>query len=201
MSGNIEQRTQKKFDRLALLFGILDRFESRKMEVLREKLLSNLKGKILEVAVGSGKNLSIYNKDAEVTAIDLSQKMLYVAAKKKKGTLLQMNAEKLEFPHSTFDYVVSFLTLCAIPNPGRALNEMKRVLKKSGTIILVEHGLSNHGFISFIQKMLDPLWKITIGCSLKKNIAKYIKEAKLKVIKNKKVMAKDVFQYYICKPR
>jgi len=82
----------------------------------RKEALSNLKGKVLEVGVGTGRNLKFYSSHCSVTGIDYSEKMLEKASKKARGmtnvTLFLMDAERLGFPDNNFDYVVTTFILC-----------------------------------------------------------------------------------------
>jgi ubiquinone/menaquinone biosynthesis C-methylase UbiE len=85
---------------------------------------------------------------SDITAVDLSPNMLEVArANANKHTLtvnlVVMDAEHLEFPDGSFDTVVSTLSTCTFPDPVKVLQEMKRVCRPNGLILLLEHGHSN----------------------------------------------------------
>lgn len=115
---------------------------------LRKKLLSKASGKILDVACGTGQNFSSFPPNSQITAVDLSPRMLELARENANGlnlnpNLVTMDAENLEFPDSSFDTVVSALSTCTFPNPVKALQEMKRVCRPNGLILLLEHGHSN----------------------------------------------------------
>ena len=115
---------------------------------LRKNLLSKANGKILEVACGTGQNLPLFAPNSKITAVDLSPKMLEIARENatKHGlnvNLFVMDVEKLEFPDGSFDTVVSTLSTCTFPNPIKALQEMKRVCRPGGLLLLLEHGHSD----------------------------------------------------------
>ncbi len=123
---------------------------------LRKKLLSKATGKILEVACGTRQNFPLFKPNSEITAIDLSPKMLEIARENAikhglKVNLAVMDAEKLEFPDGNFDTVVSTLSTCTFPNPVKALQEIKRVCRPDGLILLLEHGHSNLPWLARFQ--------------------------------------------------
>lgn len=158
---------------------------------LRKKLLKNLKGNILEIAVGSGRNLKYYGKNCKITAIDLSPKMLEIAKKRAQKLNIEAdfhigNAEELKFKREKFDYVIDSLGLCTFPNPIKALKEMKRVCKKNGRIILLEHGVSSNKFFSKLQHKRERKQKKKFECALTRNHEELVKKAGLKIESIKK---------------
>src|SRR5690242_12706882 len=115
---------------------------------LRHDLVSQTKGRVLEVAVGTGQNLRYYRSGCEIIGVDVSCEMLKVA--RERGTKLSVNvqlaladAEALPFRNRCFDTVASSLSTCTFPNPANALQEMARVSKPSSQIVLLEHGRSD----------------------------------------------------------
>ncbi len=119
---------------------------------LRQRLLQRASGKVLEIGVGTGKNLPYYPRTCRITAVDLSPAMLQVARKRAMRLSLDvdflvMDAEALAFPDQSFDTVVDSLSLCTIPDPVVALREMARVCRAEGHILLVEHGRSSHEWL------------------------------------------------------
>ncbi|MER7283080.1 class I SAM-dependent methyltransferase [Dactylosporangium sp. NPDC000244] len=110
----------------------------------REWLTARARGRVLEVAVGTGLNLPLYPADTTVTGVELSPAMLAIARERAAGLdrtvhLLRGNAEALPFATGTFDTVVCGLSLCGIPRPGAAIAEMLRVLVGGGRLLLVDH--------------------------------------------------------------
>ncbi len=119
---------------------------------LRQQLLQQASGRVLEISVGTGKNLAYYPRTCHITAVDLSPEMLRFAQKlamrlRLDVDFLVMDAEALAFPDQSFDTVVDSLSLCTIPDPVVALREMSRVCRRDGSILLVEHGRSSHEWL------------------------------------------------------
>lgn len=110
----------------------------------REWIGARAHGRVLEVAVGTGRNLEFYASDAVVTGLDLSPAMLAVAAARasrldRDVRLHEGDAAHLPFDDATFDTVVCALSLCSIPDPRRAIGEMRRVLEPGGSLLLLDH--------------------------------------------------------------
>ncbi len=101
-------------------------------------------GDVLEVAVGTGRNLSFYPDGARLTGVDWSPAMLGLARERaaalgREADLRQGDAQALDFPDESFDTVLCALGLCAIPDDRRAVTEMARVLRPGGRLLLVDH--------------------------------------------------------------
>lgn len=152
----------------------------------RKKLASKSKGRVLEVGIGTGRNLPFYPAACEITGVDISEKMveegrIFALNLGIAINLLVMDAENLGFNDNTFDTVLCTLSLCTIPDPIRALSEMKRVCKSEGKILFLEHVRSYNSFLSKVQDWLTPLNVRKIGCHLNRDTLENTKKAGLKV--------------------
>jgi ubiquinone/menaquinone biosynthesis C-methylase UbiE len=110
----------------------------------REWLGERARGRVLEVAVGTGRNLPHYPADVTVTGIELSPAMLAIARQRATNlgrdvTLREADAEHLPFDDASFDTVICALALCTIPSPAAAIGEMRRVLAPGGRLLLLDH--------------------------------------------------------------
>jgi ubiquinone/menaquinone biosynthesis C-methylase UbiE len=126
----------------------------------RQWACSQASGDVLEVAVGTGLNLDTYPPDVRLTGLDLSEQMLDIARTRaaelgRNVELRQGNAQSLPFGDATFDTVVCTFGLCAIPDMDAALDEMTRVLKPAGRLILVDHVASSSRVARGIQRALE----------------------------------------------
>jgi ubiquinone/menaquinone biosynthesis C-methylase UbiE len=120
------------------------------------------RGRVLEIAAGTGRNLPFYPPGVAVTALDLSAEMLALAHRRAaerqlEPELREGDAQALEFEDESFDAVVCTLGLCTIPDPGRALAEALRVLRPGGLILLLEHVGSDRLPVRALQRLLDPV--------------------------------------------
>lgn len=119
-------------------------------------------GRVLEVAIGTGRNLGCYPPEVDLVGIDVSPKMLDVARTRANGLsrrveLQVADAQSLPFEEATFDMVVATLTLCSIPQDRRALAEVARVLRPGGRLVLLDHVASPVRAVRAVQRVLDPL--------------------------------------------
>lgn len=128
----------------------------------RAWVCSRAQGDVLELAVGTGRNLPLYRPDVRLTGIDLSPAMLARARERarelgREADLRLGDAQALEFPDASFDTVVVTLGLCSIPDPRRAVREAKRVLRPGGRFLLLEHVRSPTLPVRVTQAVLDPV--------------------------------------------
>ena len=158
----------------------------------RKQLMSKAYGKILDVACGTGLNFPMFSATSEITAVDLSPRMLQIAQEKANTLSLNvqvrvMDAEKLEFPDGSFDTVTSSLSTCTFPDPIQALREMKRVCRAEGLILLLEHG---HSSISWLANYQDrhvlEHYQQNAGCRWNQDPIDLVKTAGLQVIDYKR---------------
>jgi ubiquinone/menaquinone biosynthesis C-methylase UbiE len=121
---------------------------------------SQAHGDVLEVAVGTGLNLHAYPPDVRLTGIDLSEGMLALARARARDLgrdveLRQGDAHALPFTDAVFDTVVCTFGLCAIPDIDAALDEMTRVLRPDGKLILVDHVASSSRIARGVQRAYE----------------------------------------------
>jgi ubiquinone/menaquinone biosynthesis C-methylase UbiE len=119
-------------------------FEKRLFTGGREWLTERARGQVLEVAIGTGRNLPHYPAGLTITGVELSPAMLAIARKRaadlgRDADLREGDAEHLPFGDASFDTVVCALSLCTIPDPVAALGEMRRVLRPGGRLLLLDH--------------------------------------------------------------
>jgi len=177
----------EKYDRFAPWYdwveGVL---ELLGVSRLRQRLMRRASGRVLEVAVGTGKNLRYYERDCRITAIDMSGEMLEIARKRAAKlamnvSFLLANGEALPFPEKSFDTVVSSLTTCTFPNPVSALREMARVCKSAGEILLLEHGRSDREWLGRWQDRRADRYAKQLGCHWNREPVEIVHEAGLTI--------------------
>lgn len=139
----------------------------------RKQLFGSLTGDILEVGVGTGRNLGSYGPQANVTACDIEPQLVAMAwsrAAQQRMPVLVADAQRLPFGTGHFRYVTAALVFCSIPYPTRALREIARVLQADGRLILLEHTITDHRVSDALLDLLAPSWKtFTGGCVINRD--------------------------------
>lgn len=174
------EKIRKKYNRAARFYDILE--TPMEMMALREwriDLMKGLEGNILEIGVGTGKNIEYYPDDISITAIDFSEGMLQKAREKaekynKNVTLIQMDAQDMKFPDNTFDTIFTTCVYCSVPDPVKGLKEMRRVCKPNGKIIMIEHVRSEKWLLGAVMDILNPIVVTTYGANINRKTVENI---------------------------
>lgn len=184
------EAARKRYNRIAPMYDFLEGLVERSRYSRWRKLLwSKAEGnRILEVGVGTGKNLPYYPVDAEITAIDFSEKMLDRAKKKAKNMglevkLLQMDVQDLSFEDNTFDTVAASFVFCSVPDPVKGLMEVRRVCKPEGKVLLLEHVLSANHILAFLMNLVNPIVVSTMGPNINRKTVENVANSGLKLEK------------------
>lgn len=134
----------------------------------RQWVSSQATGDVLEVAIGTGRNLSFYPPGIRLTGIDLSPAMLDLARRQagqlgRQVDLRRGDAQALDLPDAAFDTVVCTLSLCTIPDERRAIAEMKRVLRPGGRLLLLDHVAGAPWWLRALQGLLEAATRHATG--------------------------------------
>ncbi|HKK10526.1 MAG TPA: class I SAM-dependent methyltransferase [Bacteroidales bacterium] len=165
-------KIQKRYDRIAGLYDILEAPMEHMFSKWRTELLSDAAGKTLEVGIGTGKNLPYYPENVQLTGIDFSPKMIEITNKKLREhprsntRIIQMDAEKMEFADSTFDTVVTSCVFCSVPNAVQGLKEIRRVCRKDGKVLMLEHVRSQNKVTGKIMDIINPIPVYIYGANI-----------------------------------
>lgn len=175
------------FDGVASKYDIaLAPLELARLARLRRQVVSAACGAVLEVGAGTGINFSHYRQDARVFALDESREMLAAARKRPCracATVTQADAQSLPFAAHTFQTVLGTLVFCSIPDPARALAEIRRVLQPGGLLLLLEHTRGHHPLAAALTDWLNPVWFALNGsCHLNRRTAHTVAEAGFNVV-------------------
>jgi ubiquinone/menaquinone biosynthesis C-methylase UbiE len=154
------------------------------LEAERRRLVPRARGRVLEVGFGSGLNLPFYGRDVQhLAAVDPSSELWRLARPRLRDASFAVefahsSAERLPFEDAAFDTAVMTWTLCSIPQPDRALAEIRRVLRPAGTLLFIEHGRAPDARVQAWQDRLTPAWRaIAGGCHLNRPIGRLVSAA------------------------
>lgn len=161
---------------------------SRVFREPRRRTLARVSGRILEIGFGTGMNLQHYPAGVDrIEALDPDAELDRISARRIAGSDIAVDfhhfdAEQLPFDAGTFDTVVCTLTLCSIPDAVHALAEVRRVLKRGGRFLFLEHGLSPEPGVARWQRRLTPLQRrLGGGCHLDRDTQRLVEASGLRL--------------------
>jgi ubiquinone/menaquinone biosynthesis C-methylase UbiE len=154
----------------------------------RRQLLSYAKGNVLEVEVGEGNNFNYYPLGVNVTATDLSAKMIEKAKTKAimkgvKAKFIVSPVENLELEEQSFDTIISTFSLSAYENPYQVLEKFNHWCKPDGKILLLEYGLSKYVLVNWLQQKWEPFHYRRMGTHINRDFLFIISGSSLVVKK------------------
>jgi phosphatidylethanolamine/phosphatidyl-N-methylethanolamine N-methyltransferase len=159
---------------------------------------------VLEVGVGTGINLPLYPRDCSIVGVDLSEPMLEKARDRvvEKGLrncrVMEMDAAKMAFPDESFDIVYAPYLISVVPDPVKVAQEMKRVCKKGGRVIILNHFKSDNRLLAKIETMISPL-TVHIGFKSDLDLHGFLTQADLTPVSIEKVNLLNMWTLVTCK--
>jgi phosphatidylethanolamine/phosphatidyl-N-methylethanolamine N-methyltransferase len=155
-------KSTRWYNRLAWLYDFsMGLMEGTSIAQWRALLWSKIEGKnILEVGVGTGGSFPFYPPQASIKAIEISRNMLKRAKKKAlknniRVQLALMDVQRLAFADSSFDTVAASLVFCSVPDPLLGLNEVRRVVRWGGKVVMLEHVISDRRFLGLFMNLIN----------------------------------------------
>jgi ubiquinone/menaquinone biosynthesis C-methylase UbiE len=151
----------------------------------REKVVPQASGVVLEIGIGPGLNLPLYDPSRVTRVIGVDPMAVFLKlGRGRRGRspvpleVIQAPAEALPLADETIDTAVITYTLCSVDDPAQALREVRRVLKPGGRVLFLEHGLSSDAGVATWQRRLNPIWRrLAVGCNLTRPVQQLLDEA------------------------
>jgi ubiquinone/menaquinone biosynthesis C-methylase UbiE len=182
------ETTRRRWNRTAAFYdymmALMERVRLRKYRRLVWSKVES--SRVLEIGVGTGKNFPYYPADAEMTAVDFSEKMLERARERANKQnvqvrLEQMDIQNLNLADNTFDTVAATLVFCSVPDPARGIKEVERVCKPGGKVVLLENNFSSVPVLGWFVKAANPLLLRAIGADFTRHPEDSVAESDLVV--------------------
>jgi len=154
----------------------------------RARIAGGARGDVLEIGIGTGRNLSAYPVRSVVHGIDPNERALRRSRRRARALgrvvgLVVGEAEVLPYPDDSFDVIVGTLVLCSVGDVGAALRETRRVLRPGGTVRFLEHARADTRPVARFQRRLAPAWAaVAGGCRLDHDVRRAITDAGYRVI-------------------
>ncbi len=191
----------KRYNRIAWVYDWLEApMEWLRFARWRTRLRDHIAGsRVLEVGVGTGKNFPHYPRDTKITAIDFSARMLARARKRAVKTgvevpLHEMDVQDLRFPNDTFDTVFATFVFCSVPDPVAGLQELHRVCKPDGRLILLEHMRPENRLTGLLFDILNPLVVRLVGANINRRTMDNIRQSGWRVLEEEH-LSSDVVRW------
>jgi ubiquinone/menaquinone biosynthesis C-methylase UbiE len=186
------EKVRKRYDRNSRFYELYESPMERMMfGGLRRKFFEKVNADnpktIIEIGVGTGKNLPYY-RGQHVTGIDISDKMLKSARLKnqklKKGADLRVaDAQALPFADGSFDAALATFVFCSVPDPVKGLREVKRVVKNGGKIYLMEHVRPTRSrLLGLLFDLFDPIFSRLTGAHINRKTVSNLENAGFKIV-------------------
>jgi ubiquinone/menaquinone biosynthesis C-methylase UbiE len=190
-----------KYNITALFYDVLDYPWERIYRQWRPLILGDLRGRVLEVGVGTGRNFRHYHESVELTGVDLSDVMLKKAAKMVRQAscrieLLHDDASVMRLVDSNrYDWIISTFLCCVMPDELQpmALEQFGRVLKSGGRFRLLEMVYSRNRKLRRRQDFFAPLVEMIYGARFDRNTVQFLEASPVLEITNKLFLKDDVY--------
>jgi ubiquinone/menaquinone biosynthesis C-methylase UbiE len=197
--------TRARYQRIAPVYDGMEVLAERQYRHCRADLWSTVGGpKVLEVGVGTGKNMPYYPEGVDITAIDLTPGMLEQARKRTAKLNIDVDlrlgdTQNLDFADKTFDEIVATFVFCSVPDPHLGLEELARVVKIGGRVLMLEHVRASNPVIGVLMDALNPVIMRMTGVNINRHTVENVDRSGLRLERVEDLGLGDVFKLIVAR--
>lgn len=198
--------TRARYDRIAPVYDLMNVCSEFVYRRWRAWLWRQVpaSGRVLEVGIGTGKNMPFYPPAAQVIGVDLSPKMLAHAQRRKQqlqsqAELVLGDAQALDLPEASVDAAVATFVFCSVPDPVLSFHELRRVLRPGGRVYLLEHMRSAKEWLGRLMDLINPLVVKTLGFNINRRTLENITRAGLDIERAQDVGLGGIFKIIVAR--
>lgn len=197
--------TQARYQRIAPFYDRVVSMLGQRVRDWRRMQWQLVKGaRVLEIGVGTGKNVEFWPVDKKITAIDLTPGMLEIARRRveqfeRDDDLRLGDVQSLEFASRTFDTVVATFLFCSVPDPIQGLREVGRVLSPGGQVLLLEHVRIDRPVIGTLMDLLAPLFVRFDGANINRRTVENVLAAGLHIERVEDLDRMGMFKFIVAR--
>lgn len=197
--------TRARYQRISGLYDTMEVFAERRYSEWRSRLWSLVQGpKVLEVGVGTGKNMLYYPDGVQITAVDLTPGMLEYAQKRAAELNIDVelrlgDVQNLDFPDDTFDDVVSTFVFCSVPDPTLGLKELLRVTKPNGRLLMLEHVRARNKIAGMIMDVMNPVMVRLSGANINRRTVENVQQSGWQLEQVEDIGLKGIFKMIVAR--
>lgn len=200
--------TRARYARVAPFYDLLEILPERRYRPWRQhfwgEVINKLPedGRLIEIGVGTGKNMPFWPKDAKITAIDLTPGMLRRAQRRAdalglRAQLTLGDAQRLDYPDNSFDIAAATFVFCSIPDPLQGLRELQRVIRPGGWIFLMEHVRAQNPVVGKLMDLLNPVVVRMMGPNINRDTVGNVRQSGLGLTEVKDLGMRGIFKMIV----
>lgn len=184
--------TKNRYGRIAPIYDLMEILPELRYTSWRRRFWEIVRGelsrgsRLLEVGVGTGKNIPYWPQEIQFTAIDLTPGMVTRARQRAaklgvEAEIMEGDAQSLQFLDDSFDAAAATFVFCSVPDPVLGLLELARVVKPGGSIFLMEHVRSTNPLMGKLMDLVNPIVRSLMGPNINRDTVANVKRANLAI--------------------